>query len=87
MNQGIGNCTTAQLAPGEFASVIAHELGHTLGFRHSDQNRLLTAPCSSDVTLECDGQALMNHIIVPGLNGHLQTWDKTEKSGKVVLGG
>jgi len=77
MNQGIANCTTAQLAPGEFASVIAHEIGHTLGFRHSDQNRLVNAPCSTDPSLECNGQALMNHILVAGLNGHLQTWDKT----------
>jgi len=77
MNQGIANCTTSQLAPGEFASVIAHELGHTLGFRHSDQNRLLNAACSTDATLECSSQALMNHILVSGLNGHLQQWDKT----------
>jgi Ig-like domain CHU_C associated/Dual-action HEIGH metallo-peptidase len=77
MNQGIANCTTAQLAPGEFATVITHELGHTLGFRHSDQNRLVNAACSTDPTLECDSHALMNHILVSGLNGHLQTWDKT----------
>jgi Dual-action HEIGH metallo-peptidase len=77
MNQGLANCTTGQLAPGEFASVITHELGHTLGFRHSDQNRLVNAPCSTDPTLECNSQAIMNHILVSGLNGHLQTWDKT----------
>jgi len=77
MNQGIANCTTAQLAPGEFATVITHELGHTLGFRHSDQNRLVNAACSTDPTLECNSHALMNHILVSGLNGHLQTWDKT----------
>lgn len=76
MNQGIANCTTSQLAPGEFASVITHELGHTLGFRHSDQNRLLNAACSTDPALECSSSALMNHILVSGLNGHLQQWDK-----------
>jgi len=77
MNQGIANCTTAQLAPGEFATVITHELGHTLGFRHSDQNRLVNAACSTDPSLECNSHALMNHILVSGLNGHLQAWDKT----------
>jgi hypothetical protein len=77
MNQGIANCTTSQLALSEFASVITHELGHTLGFRHSDQNRLVNAPCSTDPTLECNSQAIMNHILVSGLNGHLQAWDKT----------
>src|SRR5205814_2234093 len=76
-NQGIANCTTSQLAPGEFASVIAHELGDTLGFRHSDQNRLFNAPCSTYPTLECSSQALMNHILVSGLNGQLHAWDKT----------
>jgi Ig-like domain CHU_C associated/Dual-action HEIGH metallo-peptidase len=87
MNQGIGACTTAQLAVGEFASVIAHEIGHTLGFRHSDQNRLLNAPCSTDPTLECDSHALMNHILVAGLNGHLQTWDKTALAAVYGSGG
>ena len=77
MNQGIANCTTGQLALSEFASVMTHEVGHTLGLRHSDQNRLVNAACSTDVTLECSGQAIMNHILVSGLNGHLQTWDKT----------
>ena len=77
MNEGIANCTTSQLAPSEFQSVITHELGHTLGFRHSDQNRLVNAPCSTDATLECDSHAIMNHILVSGLNGHLQAWDKT----------
>lgn len=77
MNQGVGGCTTSQLALSEFASVITHELGHTLGFRHSDQTRLSNADCSTDVTLECSSQAIMNHILVSGLNGHLQTWDKT----------
>lgn len=77
MNQGLSNCTTSQLALSEFASVMTHELGHTLGFRHSDQNRLVNAACSTDVTLECSSQAIMNHILVSGLNGHLQAWDKT----------
>jgi len=87
MNQGIANCTTAQLAPSEFASVIAHELGHTLGFRHSDQNRLVNAPCSTDATLECNSGALMNHILVSGLNGHLQAWDKTALAAVYGSGG
>jgi hypothetical protein len=77
MNQGLAACTTAQLALSEFASVITHELGHTLGFRHSDQNRLLNAACSTDPTLECSSQAIMNHILVSGLNGQLQAWDNT----------
>lgn len=76
MNQGIGACTTSQLPLEEFASVIEHELGHTLGFRHSDQTRQLNADCSTDPTLQCSSQAIMNHILVAGLNGQLQAWDK-----------
>jgi hypothetical protein len=75
MNVGIGNCTTTQVTPDQFKSVIVHELGHTLGFRHSDQNRSLTAACSTDITLQCSNSALMNHILISGLNGKLQAWD------------
>lgn len=77
MNQGLSACTTSQLSLSEFQSVITHELGHTLGFRHSDQTRLLDAACSTDPTLQCSSQAIMNHILVSGLNGQLQAWDKS----------
>jgi hypothetical protein len=75
MNQGLANCTTAQISLEMFKSVVVHELGHSLGFRHSDQTRNLTANCSTDPTLECSNGAIMNHILVSGLNGHLQQWD------------
>jgi hypothetical protein len=76
MNQGLGGCTKAQVTADEFQTVIVHELGHTLGFRHSDQNRQLNAACSTDPTLDCSSAAVMNHILVFGINGQLQTWDK-----------
>jgi hypothetical protein len=76
MNQGLGNCTLTQITADQFKSVIVHELGHTLGIRHSDQNRTLTASCNGDPTLDCTNAAIMNHILVSGLNGKLQTWDK-----------
>lgn len=76
MNQGLGGCTKAQVTSDEFQTVIVHELGHTLGFRHSDQNRQLNAACSTDPTLDCSSAAVMNHILVFGLNGQLQTWDR-----------
>jgi hypothetical protein len=77
MNQGLANCTTAQIPLEMFKSVIVHELGHSLGFRHSDQTRNLTANCATDPMLECSNGAIMNHILVSGLNGHLQQWDNT----------
>jgi hypothetical protein len=75
MNQGVGTCTLAQFPSEVFKSTVTHEVGHTLGFRHSDQNRTLDAVCASDPSLDCSNSAIMNHIIVFGLNGHLQPWD------------
>ena len=80
MNVGLGACTTTQVTPDQFKSVIVHEVGHTLGIRHSDQNRTLTAACSTDITLDCSNSALMNHILISGLNGKLQTWDNAALS-------
>jgi hypothetical protein len=75
MNQGLGACTKNQLPPELFKSGVVHELGHTLGFRHSDQNRTLTASCAGDPTLDCSSSAIMNHFLPAGLNGQLQPWD------------
>ncbi|MGZ8709269.1 MAG: M57 family metalloprotease, partial [Thermoanaerobaculia bacterium] len=54
--------------------VITHEVGHTLGFRHSNQ-----APsgltCGS--TAQCTSSAIMNSSVSCGLNGALQTYDTT----------
>jgi hypothetical protein len=77
MNQGLSACNTSQVTHDMFKTVILHELGHTLGLRHSDQNRQLTAACSTDPTLDCSSTAVMNHILVSGLNGVLQPWDST----------
>ena len=72
-NQGLGACSNF---PQEtFKSAIVHEIGHTLGFRHSDQTRNLTASCNGDPTLDCTSSAIMNHILVSGLNGQLLAWD------------
>ena len=75
MNQGLGSCTAAQFPPGEFATTVTHEVGHTLGLRHSDQTRTQDAVCSSDPTLDCSNSAVMDHLLVFGLNGQLQPWD------------
>jgi hypothetical protein len=75
MNQGVGGCTLAQIPEELFKSAIVHEFGHTLGFRHSDQTRNLSASCAGDPTLDCTTSALMNHILASGLNGQLQAWD------------
>ena len=74
-NQGVGSCSPGTVPQELFKSAITHEFGHTLGFRHSDQTRNLSASCSGDPTLDCTTAALMNHILATGLNGQLQAWD------------
>jgi hypothetical protein len=77
MNQGIANCTTL-FNSGNFNTGLAHELGHTLGFRHSDQTRAdnPSIACSTDATLECSSNAVMKSFIPSGLNAALQPWDQ-----------
>jgi hypothetical protein len=75
MNQGVGSCSPGTVPQELFKSAITHEFGHTLGFRHSDQTRNLSASCAGDPTLDCTSSALMNHILAYGLNGQLQAWD------------
>jgi len=74
MNKGLANCTIL-FNSGDFNSAVAHELGHTLGFRHSDQNRASSGSCSSDPSLECSSSAIMTASVTHGLNAALQQWD------------
>ncbi len=75
MNQGLGTCSLAQFPVEMFYTTVAHEVGHTLGFRHSDQTRTQNASCAGDLTLDCSNSAVMEHLIIAGLNGKLQAWD------------
>ncbi|HEX3583702.1 MAG TPA: hypothetical protein VH087_18185, partial [Thermoanaerobaculia bacterium] len=76
MNQGIANCTSL-FNSGDFTTAITHEIGHTLGFRHSDQTRVdnPSTPCSSDPSLDCSNSAVMRSSIPHNLSGALQTYD------------
>ena len=82
MNQGIANCTLL-FNNGDWNSAVTHEVGHTLGFRHSDQTRANnpSVPCSSDPSLECSSAAIMRSSIPPGYNGALQPWDVNAARG------
>lgn len=75
MNRGIANCTLL-FNNNDFNSAVTHEVGHTLSFRHSDQDRASSGACSSDPTLECSSSAIMTASVTPGLNGALQAWDQ-----------
>jgi hypothetical protein len=58
-----------------FDTVMTHELGHTLGFRHSNQNGTNDGPCSE--TAVCTSNALMNATVSCGWNGVLRDYDRT----------
>jgi len=75
MNRGIANCTLL-FNNGDWNSALTHEVGHTLGFRHSDQTRDSSAACTSDPSLECSQQAIMKSFISTGLNAALQAYDQ-----------
>ena len=78
MAQGESTCAVF-INGGDFNSAVTHELGHTLGFRHTDQDRNLftgAGPCSADASLECSTSAIMKAFIPSNLNGGLQTWDQ-----------
>jgi hypothetical protein len=72
MNKGLANCTLL-FNNGDFNSAVTHEIGHTLGFRHADQDRNGGA-CPS--TIECSTQAIMKAFITTGINAALQPWDQ-----------
>ncbi|HKS22187.1 MAG TPA: FG-GAP-like repeat-containing protein [Thermoanaerobaculia bacterium] len=74
MNKGLANCTTL-FNSGDFNSAVTHEVGHTLGFRHSDQTRSGSAACTTDATLECSSSAIMTSSVTKGINAVLQQWD------------
>jgi hypothetical protein len=76
MNIGIAACTLTQLPQDKRNSALAHELGHTLGFRHSNMNRSNSADCADP--LPCSNaqfSAIMYASIGSGLNAVLQPWD------------
>lgn len=57
---------TSTLGQSKFRTAMVHELGHTLGFRHSNESCTTAVPCTSD--------AVMNSS-VGSLNGVLKQWD------------
>jgi hypothetical protein len=77
MNRGIANCALL-FNNGDFDSAVTHEVGHTLGFRHSDQTRAdnPSIPCTNDATLECSNNAIMKSFVSQGLRATLQAWDQ-----------
>jgi hypothetical protein len=69
VNDGVSSGT---ISAGNFLTALTHELGHTWGFHHSNQDAN-NASCATPVL--CDSNAIMRASVVNGLNGTLQSWD------------
>ena len=72
INDGVSSSNVSQ---GDLNTAVTHELGHTLGVRHSDLNQADSGSCHAP--LDCSTTALMYSGLNPGLNGVLQTWDQS----------
>lgn len=59
---------------GSFRTAMTHELGHTLGWRHSNQDYVTGGACNSS-TQECTSAAIMNSTVNGSYGYTLQTWD------------
>ena len=73
MNIGVNACIGGSLSVGDFNSAVTHEVGHTLGLRHSDKTRDNTASCPG--TYDCASSDIMTAVVTFGLSGALQAWD------------
>jgi len=86
MDRVIANCAFPGFFTDTFISAVTHEIGHSLGLRHSDQTRADNpgVACTTDATLECASAndnlmghvtAIMKSFVPNGISGALQTWD------------
>lgn len=59
---------------GAFATAMTHELGHTIGWRHSNQDYATDGACNP-ATQECTSAAIMNSSVSAAYGFTLQPWD------------
>lgn len=58
-----------------FASAMTHELGHGIGWRHSNQDYVSGGACNPS-TQECTSAAIMNSSVSANYGYTLQPWDQ-----------
>ena len=57
-----------------FPTAMTHEVGHGIGWRHSNQNHATGGACNAAVE-ECSSAAIMNSSVNAGYGYALQPWD------------
>lgn len=58
-----------------FRTAMTHELGHGLGWRHSNQNHMTQGAACNPSVEECTSAAIMNSSVNASYNHTLQPWD------------
>ena len=66
------------LTPSCWSSLVAHELGHTLGIRHADYDPSDTAYCAPP--LDCSADSVMTATLSCQHSGVLRAWDRRAAS-------
>jgi hypothetical protein len=58
-----------------FPTAMTHELGHGIGWRHSNQNHTTQGAACNPAVEECTSAAIMNSSVNSSIGYTLQTWD------------
>ncbi len=76
MNEGVNECIGVTFGSAFFNTAVSHEVGHTLGFRHSDRSRDDSLPCTDYATYDCASSAVMTQSVDGTHDGLLAAWDQ-----------
>ncbi|MBW3564042.1 MAG: hypothetical protein KY459_04910 [Acidobacteria bacterium] len=77
VNDGVSSSTINQNV---YNTMMTHEMGHTLGFRHSNQNKFNEPNSACDPGAPCTTDAVMNSSVSGAFNGNLQPYDSNALS-------